>query len=162
LKAVEKLPLNRKDAAMTNRKFWVGIVLLAGLGLGQAAHSAEPADIARLLQTGKCRGCNLKDADLSNANLRNAKLEDANLQSANLTGANLKDADFDRANLQSAKLKGAIIDHTDFSSANLTGANLDLQELERGDARVCNATLPSGMKKETNFEGFFGFGGCRN
>jgi uncharacterized protein YjbI with pentapeptide repeats len=147
---------------MTNRKFWVGIALVAGLGFVQAARGAEPADVARLIQTGKCRGCNLKGADLSKANLRNAELEDANLQSADLTGANLQDADFDRANLQSAKLKGAIIDNTDFSSANLTGASIDLQELERGDAKVCNAIMPSGMKKETSFEGFFGFGGCRN
>jgi uncharacterized protein YjbI with pentapeptide repeats len=145
-----------KQSALT------AITLLFGFGLIQTAHSADPNDVQRLLQTGKCRGCNLVGADLHNANLRNAKLEEANLEAANLSGANLSDADFDRANLKYANFKGAIIDNTDFSEANLKGAMLNLQELERGDAKVCNAILPSGMKKETNVEGFFGFGGCRN
>jgi Pentapeptide repeats (9 copies) len=147
---------------MMNQTLWVGLAVVAGLSFVPAAHGADPSDVARLLQTGKCRGCNLKGADLSRANLRDAELEDANLEAANLTGANLKDADFDRANLQFAMFKDAIIDNTDFSSANLKDARIELQELERGDAKVCNAILPSGMKKDTGVEGFFGFGGCRN
>jgi uncharacterized protein YjbI with pentapeptide repeats len=138
------------------------VALLLGVGIAQAAHGTDPNDLQRLKQTGKCRGCNLVGADLRSVNLRNAELEDANLETANLSGANLKDADFDRANLKYANFKGALIDNTDFSEANLQGAMLDLQELERGDAKVCNAIMPSGMKKETNVEGFFGFGGCRN
>ncbi|HEY9827728.1 MAG TPA: pentapeptide repeat-containing protein [Stenomitos sp.] len=144
------------------RTLLISVVLLSWIGTVQAAHSADPNDVQRLMTTGKCRGCNLVGADLRNANLRDAQLQNANLEAANLSRANLQDADFDGANLRFANFKNALIDNTDFSEANLQGAMLDLQELERGDAKVCNAIMPNGVKKETNVEGFFGFGGCRH
>jgi uncharacterized protein YjbI with pentapeptide repeats len=133
---------------------WLGV-------LQTVAHGADPQDVRRLLKTGKCERCDLVGADLRNANLRDAKLKDSNLNAANLRGANLEGANFKRANLKYANLKGAIIQDTDFSEANLQGAIIDYQELERGDAKVCNAIMPNGVKKETSVEGFFGFGGCR-
>lgn len=134
----------------------------ASLGIVQSAHGADPRDVQRLKQTGECEGCNLVGADLRNANLRDAKLKDANLEAANLSGANLQDANFKRANLRAVNFKRAIIQDTDFSEANLRDAMIDYSELERGDAKVCNAIMPNGVKKKTNVEGFFGFGGCRN
>jgi uncharacterized protein YjbI with pentapeptide repeats len=132
------------------------------LGMIQAAQGADPRDIERLKQTGECERCNLVGADLRNANLRDAKLKDANLEAANLSGANLQNANFKRANLRAVNFRNAIIQDTDFSEANLKDAMIDYRELERGDAKVCNAVMPNGIQKKTNVEGFFGFGGCRS
>ncbi len=140
----------------------IAMTLASGLGIAQVAHGADPGDVQRLLKTGKCEKCNLVGADLQGANLRDAELKESNLEAANLKGANLQNANFKRANLRYANFKGAIIQDTDFSEANLQGAMVDYQELERGDAKVCNAIMPNGVKKSTNVEGFFGFGGCRN
>jgi uncharacterized protein YjbI with pentapeptide repeats len=138
------------------------LTLLTWTGAAQMSHSADRNDLRRLLQTGECQRCNLVGADLRNANLRNANLKDANLKNANLTGANLQDANFHGANLRYSSLKNVVIKDTDFSEANLQGATLNYRELDRGDAKVCNAIMPNGFKKETNFDGFFGFGGCRH
>ena len=63
---------------------------------------------------------NLSDADLSCANLSCADLRDANLSGADLSGANLRDANLSCADLSGADLRGA-----DLSGANLSGADLD-------------------------------------
>ncbi len=144
-----------------NKVIVLSVGLLLGLGVAYAAQAAYPGDVERLLQTGKCRRCDLSGADLSNANLRDAELQEANLEGANLSGANLEDTDFDNANLRYVNFKNAIIRDTDFSSANLQGAMIDYQELERGDAKVCNAIMPNGSRNKTSLGGFFGFGGCR-
>ena len=60
------------------------------------------------------RSADLRDADLSAADLRSADLRDADLSAADLRGANLRSADLSDANLRSADLRGA----------NLHGANL--------------------------------------
>ncbi|WP_404789418.1 pentapeptide repeat-containing protein [Altericista sp. CCNU0014] len=144
------------------RMLYTVATLSAVLGMVQAARGADAGDLQRLKQTGECERCNLVGADLRNANLRDAKLKDSNLEAANLSGANLQNTNFKRANLRAVNFKNAIIQDTDFSEANLRDAMIDYRELERGDAKVCNAIMPNGIKKETNFEGFFGFGGCRN
>jgi uncharacterized protein YjbI with pentapeptide repeats len=128
----------------------IAMTLVSGLGVVQVAHGADPGDVQRLLRTGQCERCNLVGADLHNANLRDAKLKDSNLEAANLKGANLEKANFKRANLRYANFKGAIIQDTDFSEANLQGAMIDDRELDRGDAKVCNAIMPNGVKKSTN------------
>jgi uncharacterized protein YjbI with pentapeptide repeats len=138
------------------------VTLCAVLGMVQTARGANPRDLQRLKQTGECERCNLVGADLRNANLRDGNLKDANLEAANLAGANLQNTNFKRANLRAVNFKNAIIQDTDFSEANLKDAMIDYRELERGDAKVCNAIMPNGIQKKTNFEGFFGFGGCRN
>ena len=53
---------------------------------------------------------NLRDADLSGADLRGANLRNADLFGANLRGANLCDADLRCADLRNADLCGASID----------------------------------------------------
>jgi uncharacterized protein YjbI with pentapeptide repeats len=138
------------------------LLMLSWVGSTQAAHSADPRDVRRLRQTGECQKCNLVGANLRNANLRDANLKNANLKNADLTGANLQNANLHRANLTYSSMKNAVIKNTDFSEANLRGATIDYRELDRGDAKVCNAIMPNGVKKSTDFDGFFGFGGCRH
>jgi uncharacterized protein YjbI with pentapeptide repeats len=144
------------------RVLYTVVTLCTVLGMVQTARGADPRDVQRLKQTGECERCNLVGADLRNANLRDAKLKDANLEAANLSGANLQNTNFKRANLRAVNFRNAIIQDTDFSEANLKDAMIDYRELERGDAKVCNAIMPNGIQKKTNFEGFFGFGGCRS
>jgi uncharacterized protein YjbI with pentapeptide repeats len=138
------------------------LCVLSLAGSLQAAHGADPRDVRRLRQTGECQRCNLVGANLRYANLRDVNLKGANLKNADLTGANLQNANLHRANLTYSSMKNAVIKDTDFSEANLKGATIDYRELDRGDAKVCNAIMPNGIKKDTNFTGFFGFGGCRN
>jgi uncharacterized protein YjbI with pentapeptide repeats len=156
------LLIDPKEFIKMKRILYAIVTLCTAFGIVQAAHGADPRDVQRLKQTGECERCNLVGADLRNANLRDAKLKDANLEAANLSGANLQKANFKRANLRAVNFKNAIIQDTDFSEANLKDAMLDYRELERGDAKVCNAIMPNGIQKKTNFDGFFGFGGCRN
>jgi uncharacterized protein YjbI with pentapeptide repeats len=61
----------------------------------------------------------LRDADLSHANLTEAQLVGADLRDANLQGADLTDANF-----QDADLTGADLRDCDLSTANLAGADL--------------------------------------
>jgi uncharacterized protein YjbI with pentapeptide repeats len=140
---------------------FVVFLMVSWAGSIQMAQGADPRDLRRLRQTGECQRCNLVGANLRNANLRDANLKHANLKNADLTGANLQNTNFHNANLTYSSMKNAVIKDTDFSEANLLGATLDYRELERGDAKVCNAIMPNGVKKSTDFDGFFGFGGCR-
>lgn len=141
---------------------FVTLLLVSWAGSIQIAHGADPRDLRRLRQTGECQRCNLVGANLRNANLRDANLKNANLKNADLTGANLQNANFHNANLAYSSLKNAVIKDTDFSEANLLGATLDYRELDRGDAKVCNAIMPNGIKKTTGLSGFFMVGGCRH
>ena len=71
------------------------------------------------------RGANLRDANPCDANLRGANLCDANLRGANLRGANLRGADLSPcANLRGANLCGANPCGADLCDANLCGADL--------------------------------------
>lgn len=71
----------------------------------------------------------LRDTDLSNAQLGGASLRGSNLSGAHLEGANLSGADLSGAhligaNLSDADLSGANLIHTDLGDANLKGADL--------------------------------------
>ena len=63
---------------------------------------------------------NLRDANLSGADLSDANLRDANLSDADLSGADLSDANLSDANLSGADLSGA-----NLRDANLRGAISD-------------------------------------
>ena len=67
---------------------------------------------------------NLRDADLSWANLIRANLTKADLSGAQLYGANLFKADLDRANLQDATLDGSCLEFATLVESNLCGARL--------------------------------------
>jgi uncharacterized protein YjbI with pentapeptide repeats len=60
-------------------------------------------------------GCNLADANLTDADLHGVHLAFANLTNANLAGANLASSDLTHADLTGANVAGA----------DLTGADLD-------------------------------------
>jgi hypothetical protein len=68
-----------------------------------------------------CPGCNLRKANLANADLKSANLQGANLAEANLQYANLRRADLSGANLFKANLTGANLSGTNFDGANLQG-----------------------------------------
>ncbi len=81
-------------------------------------------NIAILLDTNKCYGCNLSGADLSGKDL-----EDADLESADLSWAKLSDADLQNANLKNANLTGADLTGADLSEADLYKATVEGMDL---------------------------------
>ncbi|UBF23887.1 pentapeptide repeat-containing protein [Kovacikia minuta CCNUW1] len=56
--------------------------------------SAIPEHVKRLKDRNECRGCNLRNENLSGFNLTNADLKEADLENADLKGANLQNANF--------------------------------------------------------------------
>ena len=74
-------------------------------------------------------GADLRDADLSDADLRRAYFSGAGLSGAHLRGANLRGADLSDAYLRGANLRGANLWDADLSGAYLRGANLSGADL---------------------------------
>ena len=75
-------------------------------------------------------GADLSDADLSGADLSYADLSGADLSGADLSGADLRradlsDADLRRADLSDADLRRADLSYADLSDADLSDADLD-------------------------------------
>ncbi len=113
----------------------LALALAAGVAGGLPARAGDPADLMRLLEKRSCRGCQLRDADLVNADLRDAQLPGADLRRANLgnaqlDGANLSGADLRftsllGASLRGADLRGARLEGTDLRQSDLSGAQLD-------------------------------------
>ena len=90
------------------------------------------------------RDADLSDADLRCANLRDADLSGADLSDADLSGADLSDADLSAANLSDADLSGADLSDADLSAANLRCADLrcaDLSGADLSDADLSDADL---------------------
>jgi hypothetical protein len=82
----------------------------------------------------------LRDTDLSNAQLGGATLRGSNLSGAHLIGANLSGVDLSGAhligaNLSGADLSGANLIHTDLGDANLKGADLIRANMSGADPR---------------------------
>ena len=102
----------------------LAVVMLCAGTVSPAAPKGDEA-LIQLLQTKKCRQCQLADVNLVHAQLQDADLEGAKLQRANLSqvrldGANLRGADLSYTNLHGASLRGA----------NLQGSSLVGTELE--------------------------------
>ena len=127
--------------------------LLAGSAwLSTPATKAEATDLFQLLDTRRCRGCRLQDADLVHADLRDADLRQAQLQRANLgqarlDGARLNGADLSftslmGASLRGADLRGAQLDGTDLRQADLSGALLDPGALSRSHWQRATGIAP--------------------
>ena len=103
------------------------------------AQAANPADIAKLIETGACKACDLTNADLTgehligvdlrDADLTGAILEQANLEGADLTGATLINTDFTGAFLTNALLDETVIENTDFSESTLYYTSMDGAEV---------------------------------
>lgn len=116
----------------------LGLTLAGAPG---AVLAADPQQLVRALDSRRCQGCDLQDADLVHADLRDARLNGAQLQRANLSGARLEGADLRGANLsftslagaslQGADLRGSVLVGTDLRQADLSGALLDPGALSR-------------------------------
>lgn len=106
-----------------------------------AARASDASAVLRLLESRRCSGCRLADADLVHADLRDADLRGAQLQRANLSraqldgavlsGADLSFTSLQGASLRGADLRGARLEGTDLREANLSGALLEPGALGR-------------------------------
>jgi uncharacterized protein YjbI with pentapeptide repeats len=106
---------------------------IAQLNKGVDAWNAWREEYSKIradLRQANLSGANLSEADLTRANLRRASLVEAKLSRANLSGASLVGANLSEANLSEAKLSGA-----DLSKAILRGANLSEADLPRANLR---------------------------
>jgi len=137
-------------------------VVIACANLPQQARASQE-QLLRLLESKRCPGCKLQDADLVHAELRDADLRGAQLQRANLSrarldGANLQGADLRFISLQGASLRGANLrkaqlDGADLRQADLSGALLDPGALNRthwDQAIGINPTLSFGYAELHN------------
>ncbi len=84
--------------------------------------------------------CDLSNADLLGADMRDAKLSQANLSNADLLGADMENADLREANLSGADLRFANLRLADLRRANLTGADLTGANLDGVDLEEANLT----------------------
>ncbi len=110
----------------------VGVMTLSA----QQVEAANIADVAQLIETGVCKGCDLTGANLADEHLIGADLREADLSNAVLSGANLEGAD----------LTGAILVNTDLSGAFLTNTLLD-------EALIRNVDLSDSTLIYTSLEG---------
>jgi tetratricopeptide (TPR) repeat protein len=123
-----------------NRRNWITLMAASALVAMPAAHAGDET-LIRLLEKRSCARCNLADADLvyadlREANLKGAKLQRANLSQARLDGAQLMGADLSftsllGASLRGADLRGAKLEGTDLRQADISGAQLDPGALSR-------------------------------
>jgi Pentapeptide repeats (8 copies)/Domain of unknown function (DUF4214) len=105
--------------AMLKPQILATSTLLLLLGAATSVRAENSEHLRQLINTGRCRGCDLSYVNLSRENLSNADLAGANLQGANLSYVNFNNADLSSANLQDANLN-----NTDFTNTILQGANL--------------------------------------
>ncbi|MEI6830425.1 MAG: pentapeptide repeat-containing protein [Synechococcaceae cyanobacterium ELA445] len=117
----------------TNRPVFALLVLVA-LATGGAApgQAADQNQLMRLLETRRCAGCRLQDADLVLSDLRDSDLRRSRLQRANLSGAKLDGANLSGADLSYTSLVGASLRGADLRGAQLVGT--DLREADLSDA----------------------------
>ncbi len=87
---------------------------------------------------GKFIPFNLREADLSVADLTFANLSGVYLTFANLSGVNLTFANLSRVNLRGAELRGAELRGADLRGADLTGADLSFTNLLGTELRGAN------------------------
>ena len=112
-------------------------------------------DLIKLEVTGNCAGCDLSKSDLSEVefnyyvDLRNANLSGANLKNKHLSGANLSGADLRNANLSGANLYETDLTYADVDKANFSGVNLENSILRNtkitNNTIFCNSKLPWGI-----------------
>lgn len=96
---------------------------------------------------------NMREANLSNTDLRGVSFFAANLESANLEGANLSNSTLDTARLSNANLTNAILEgafafNTKFEGATIDGADFTDVEL-RPDAQALLCKIAKGTNPVT-------------
>jgi uncharacterized protein YjbI with pentapeptide repeats len=112
-----------------HQRLWpigLGALLLCQPLAGRAGNEQH---LMRLLESQRCPGCKLQDADLVQADLRDAQLKGAQLQRANLSGARLDGADLRGANLSFTSLAGASLRGADLRGSDLHGTDLRQADL---------------------------------
>lgn len=92
-------------------------------------------------------GMNLRNVNLSGANLCKAHLSEADLSGANLSGANLRETDLSGADLSGADLRGAFLREADLNRTILTGAILSMADLNV--AKISKKQIAMGRFDET-------------
>ncbi|MEB3307496.1 MAG: pentapeptide repeat-containing protein [Cyanobacteriota bacterium] len=138
-----------------SRRRWFRLIGAGLLSMASVVQAGDH-DLIRLLETRRCPGCILSDADLvhadlGEADLRSSRLRGANLSQASLdgalfTGADLSFASLQGASLRGADLRGAQLIGTDLRQADLSGARLDAGALSQAhwqQARGLSADLLS-------------------
>ena len=103
----------------------------------QVALAFSPDDLARLRETGKCEGCDLRGANLFGEDLSRVKLNRADLRGADLTAAELF-----FTSLNEADLRGANLTEANMRGANLAGANVEGAVFSK--TIICHTTMPDG------------------
>lgn len=121
----------------------VALVVMTAAARPGLAGGLDP--LLRLLESRRCPGCKLQDADLVHADLRDADLHKAQLQRANLSRARL-----DGANLQGADLRFISLQGASLRGANLRGAWLEGADLRQAD--LSGAWLDPGALNSTHWE----------
>lgn len=97
-----------------------------GKRVGKLHEEQRPKNIAALLETKSCPGCDLQTTgkELQNAELQYAKLSDADCTLNDMSGIVLKGADLTKANLNGANLSKSNLENATLTNAILTNANL--------------------------------------
>ncbi|MBX3156485.1 MAG: pentapeptide repeat-containing protein [Deltaproteobacteria bacterium] len=93
-------------------------------------------------------GSNLEGSDLTGAAMKRASLREAYLVGANLSNANLENADLEGAKLERASLRGANLTRANLEGANLTNADLtgaQLSYAQLATAKLGNANLTNAI-----------------
>lgn len=111
------------------------------------------------LSRGTWAGANFYNADLKNINLTGADLKRASLFRADLKGAFLYGTDFGEAHLMQANLRETILEGANFRGADLRGADLrgaNLEGANFGGAGLRGADLRGANLGGANFEGAIG------
>ncbi|MBD0302212.1 MAG: pentapeptide repeat-containing protein, partial [Tolypothrix sp. T3-bin4] len=85
---------------------------------------AKKIDVALILKTKRCVGCDLREINLSGLDLSGADLRNTDLSRANLKNTKLKDAKMSGARLNQANLTYADLDGADFQESDFKGADL--------------------------------------
>lgn len=99
----------------------------------------ERADLREAnLSRADLQGTDLREADLRKADLQYAILYCADLRGSNLRDANLHCADLRGSDLRCASLRCASLQCANLSSANLSSANLSIADLKWADLRNAN------------------------
>ncbi len=81
---------------------------------------------------------NLKNQNLSNANIDGAIMPYADLKGSNLTGANLSEATLHNCNFKNASLYNCCMSHSDLHESNFTGASFGGTLIDFADLGKCS------------------------
>ncbi|MGD2181866.1 pentapeptide repeat-containing protein [Lusitaniella coriacea] len=117
----------------------VNVIQPASVNLSEPADPDKVAQrVQKLLETKKCRKCDLRGADLSDRDLSGADLRNTDLSRASLRKTSLKDAKLSGANLEKANFSDAELFNADLSDANLYEASFYKVEMSYSNLSGAN------------------------